>query len=94
VGQVADAVVRINLNYDRDRGEHYPTVRNIYIEGITSEKSKYPFYFAGLAGQKIENVMIKDCTFKNAERPSVISNVDRLTLVNFNLLPKDGIDNN
>ena len=27
VGQVADAVVRINLNYDKDRGEHPPTVR-------------------------------------------------------------------
>jgi polygalacturonase len=94
VGQVADAVVRINLHYDRDRGEHYPTVRNIFIEGITSEKSKYPFYFAGLDGQKIENVVIKDCTFRNAQRPSVIENVDQVTLINFRLLPKEGLDNN
>jgi polygalacturonase len=94
VGQVADAVVRINLHYDRDRGEHYPTVRNIFIEGVTSEKSKYPFYFAGLDGQKIENVVIKNCTFKNAQRPSVITNVDEITLINFQLLPKEGIDRN
>ena len=52
VGQVADAVVRINLNYEKDRGEHYPTVENIYIDGIVSEKSKYPFYFAGLGSGK------------------------------------------
>ena len=53
VGQVTDAVVRINLNYDKDRGEHYPTVRNIFIENVTSEKSKYPFYFVGLEDAKI-----------------------------------------
>lgn len=94
VGQVADAVVRINLLYDRDRGEHYPTVRNIYIENITSQKSKYPFYLVGLDGHPIENVVIKNCTFTGAQRPSVISNVDELTLVNFQLLPKGGLDNN
>jgi polygalacturonase len=94
VGQVADAVVRINLNYDRDRGEHYPLVQNIFIAGITSEKSKYPFYFAGLDQQKIRNVVLENCTFRNAERPGVIENVEEITLRNFRLLPKEGIDNN
>ena len=68
VGQVADAVVRINLNYDKDRGTHNPTVRNIFIEGITSERSKHPFYFAGLDDSKIRNVVIENCTFKNAAK--------------------------
>jgi polygalacturonase len=94
VGQVADAVVRINLNYDRDRGEHLPLVQNIFIEGVTSEKSKYPFYFAGLDGMKIRNVVIENCTFRNAARPSVIENVDQITLRNFRLLPSEGIDRN
>ena len=80
VGQVADAVVRINLNYDKDRGEHSPTVRNIFIEGVTSERSKYPFYFAGLDDSKIENVVLENCTFKNAAKASVIENVDEITL--------------
>ena len=31
VGQVKEAVVRINLQYDKDRGEHYPRVRNIHL---------------------------------------------------------------
>jgi polygalacturonase len=94
VGQVADAVVRINLNYDKDRGEHYPTVRNIFIDGITSEKSKFPLYFAGLENQRIENVEISNCTFRNAQRASVIEHVDQITLRNFRLLPKEGIDRN
>ena len=94
VGQVADAVVRINLNYDRDRGQHYPRVENIFIEGVTSEKSKYPFYFAGLEGSKIRNVVLENCTFKNAAKPGVIEHVEELTLRNFRLLPPEGIDHN
>jgi len=94
VGQVADAVIRINLNYDRDRGEHYPLVRNIYISGVTSQRSKFPLYFAGLEQQKIRNVVIEDCTFRNAQRPSVIEHVDEITLRNFRLLPREGIDRN
>ncbi len=94
VGQVADAVVRINLNYDRDRGEHPPRVQNIFIEGVTSERSKYPLYFAGLNDSKIENVVLENCTFRNAAKPSVIENVGQLTLRNFRLLPNEGIDRN
>lgn len=94
VGQVADAVVRINLNYDKDRGSHSPAVRNIFIDGITSEKSKYPFYFAGLDDSKIKNVVIENCTFRNVQKPSVFQNVDEVTLKNFNMVPKEGIDRN
>ncbi len=94
VGQVADAVVRINLNYDKDRGHANPTVRNIFIEGVTSERSKYPLYFAGLDDSKIQNVVLENCTFKNAAKASVIVNVDEITLRNFQLVPKDGIDGN
>ncbi len=94
VGQVADAVVRINLGYDKDRGTHSPTVRNIYLDGITSEKSKYPLYFAGLDDSKIENVVLENCTFKNADKASVIVNVGEITLRNFSIVPKDGVDRN
>jgi polygalacturonase len=94
VGQVGDAVVRINLFYDRDRGEHYPKVRNIHISNVTSEKSKYPFYLVGLENEKIHNVVIENCTFKNAEKPSVFENVHRITLINFRLLPAGQLDNN
>jgi polygalacturonase len=94
VGQVADAVVRINLNYDKDRGQHSPSVRNIFIAGVTSERSKFPFYFAGLPDSKIENVVLENCTFKNAARPGVMVDVDEVTFRNVRMLPKEGVDRN
>lgn len=88
VGQVSDAVVRINLFYADEQGDHPPTVRNIYIQNVTSEKSEFPFYFRGLEEQYIENVVIENCTFRDAERESVIDNVDLITLRNYRLAPK------
>jgi polygalacturonase len=92
VGQVKEAVVRINLQYDKDRGEQHPTVRNIYLQDVTSEKSGRPFYFVGLESAKISNVVIEDCTFKNAAQSSVFENVDDVRLHNFRLLPSKGLD--
>jgi polygalacturonase len=94
VGQVADAVVRINLNYERDRGEYYPRVENVFIQGITSEKSKYPFYFAGLEQSPIRHVVIENSTFNNVDKPSVFENVEDISLRNFHMVPKEGIDRN
>jgi polygalacturonase len=92
VGQVKEAVIRINLQYDKDRGQHFPRVRSISIENVTSEKSGRPFYFVGLEDAKIENVRIENCTFKNAARPSVFEHVDQLVLRGFRLLPGGGLD--
>ena len=92
VAQVKEAVVRINLQYDKDRGNHYPSVRNIVLQNITSMKSKRPFYFAGLPDAKITNVLVENCTFQNADKPSVFEHTDDIRFRNFRLLPKDGLD--
>ena len=44
--------------------------------------------------RRFENVVLENCTFKNAAKASVIENVDEITLRNFTLLPKEGIDRN
>lgn len=88
VGQVSDAVVRINLYYADEEGDYPPTVRNVYVQNVTAEKSNYPFYFRGLEDQYIENVVIENCTFRDAKNPSVIDNVDQITLKNYRLAPK------
>jgi polygalacturonase len=92
VGQVKEAVVRINLMYDRESGEYPPRVSNIHIENVTSNKSRRPFYFVGLENAKIQNVVIENCTFKNAAQPSVFEHVEQVTLRNFRLLPREGLD--
>jgi polygalacturonase len=92
VGQVKEAVVRINLLYEGGKGEHYPTIRNIHIENVTSNKSGRPFYFVGLENAKIQDVVIANCTFKNAAKPSVFEHVQSVTLRNFRQLPSEGLD--
>jgi polygalacturonase len=93
VDQVKEAVVRINLQYEKDRGDQLPTVRNIEIANIDAEKCKRPFYFVGLPNAKISNVVITDCTFHNASQPSVFENIDDVHLHNFRLLPREALDN-
>jgi polygalacturonase len=92
IDQVKEAVVRINLQYDKDRGEHNPSVRNIELKNIRCEKSGRPFYFAGLPNSKITGVVIEDCTFENVSQPSVFEDVEEVRLKGFRLLPKKGLD--
>jgi len=83
VGQVSDAVIRINLRYwHPESGSHFPTVKNIFIERVTSTKSMRPLHLVGLPGHSIENVHIRDCEFRGASKPSVIEYVDELVLEN------------
>lgn len=78
VGEVSLAVVSINLQYWGESGEHFPTVRNIFVENVTSQKSRYPLYLVGLPDQPIQSVFLKNCQFHNAAEPSVIEHVDHL----------------
>ena len=89
VGQVNDAVVRINLSYDRrTAASTTPSVRNIHIENVTSEQEQAARSTSSAwTNAKIQNVVIENCTFKNAAKPSVFENVDQITLNNFRLLP-------
>ena len=93
VDQVKEAVVRINLLYEKDRGTDFPMVRNIHLKNVTAEKCKRPFYFVGLPESTIKNVVIEDCTVSTASSPSVFEYTDEVQLRNFRLLPREGLDN-
>ena len=45
-----------------------------------------------LEGEPIENVVIENCTFKNAKEASVLVFVGSMTLKNFSLIPAKGAD--
>lgn len=67
VGQCKEAVMRINLVYEpneiAERG-HIPTVRNVYMENVTCNKSKYGVLINGLEeSDQIYNIHVKNCTF-------------------------------
>ncbi|MCA9235772.1 MAG: glycoside hydrolase family 28 protein [Planctomycetales bacterium] len=80
VGEVSDAVIRINLEYWGETGDFPPRVRNVFIENVTSQKSNMPLYLVGLPERKIENVQLLNCEFKNAKKPSVLEHVEQLEL--------------
>jgi len=79
VGEVSDAVLRINLFYEEgDAGRFPPTVRNIEMSRVTSEKSKYALYLRGYKHAPLRNIRISKCSFENTSHPDVIENVDGL----------------
>ena len=83
VGEVSDAVVRINLEYWGESGNYSPRVSNIHLQGITSSKSKHPLYLVGLPDSPIVDVFVSDCVFRGSSNPSVLEHVENLSLRNF-----------
>lgn len=83
VGQVAEAVVTIDLFYEEgDKGKFPPSVRDIEMRNVTSRKSQYAFRLRGYAHTPVRNVRITDCTFDNVEKDDIIEGVTNLTLTN------------
>ena len=67
VGQCKEAVMRINLVYEpneiAERG-HIPTVRNVYMENVTCNKSKYGILINGLEDDdQVYNINVRNCNF-------------------------------
>ena len=67
VGVCKESVLKINLDYEHNeiccRG-NYPTVRNVYMENVTSEKSKYGVQIIGLEEDTyVYDILVKNCKF-------------------------------
>jgi polygalacturonase len=83
VGQVAEAVVTINLFYEEgDAGKFPPPVREIDVRNVTSAKSQYGLLLRGYAHTPIRDVRITDCTFDNVAKDDVVEGVAGLTFTN------------
>ena len=71
VGECREAVMRINLNYEPKenccRGFN-PTVRNVYMEDVTCNKSRYGLLLNGLEdADNIYNINVKNCRFQGVK---------------------------
>ena len=69
VGECKEAVLRINLQYENkekcNRGFN-PTVRNVHLENVTSQKSQYGVVIIGLEDdQYVDNITIDNSNFNN-----------------------------
>jgi polygalacturonase len=83
IGQVAEAVLKINFNYgEGDTGKFTPTVRNVNMENVTSDKSKYALSISGYERSPITGIYLKNCTFNNVEKSNILIGVQNLAMEN------------
>ena len=83
IGQVAEAVLKINFNYgEGDTGKFTPTVRNINMENVTSGKSKYGLSISGYERSPITGIQLKNCIFDNVQKSNILVGVKDLAMEN------------
>ena len=79
VGVVKEAVFKINFYYEEgDEGSFIPTVRNLFLRNIRSEKSRYAIWIKAFANSPAQNIRIDNCIFNNVLDANVIENVTDL----------------
>ncbi|HUF10918.1 MAG TPA: glycoside hydrolase family 28 protein, partial [Rhodothermales bacterium] len=79
VGEVAHAIVSVNLFYEEgDAGPYPPTVRHIALSNITSRKSEVALFLRGYERAPIRDVRLTNCRFENVSDPSVVEFVEDL----------------
>ena len=71
VGVCKESILKINLDYEHNevccRG-YYPTVRKVYMENVTSEKSKYGVQIIGLEEDTyVYDILVKNCKFNGVQ---------------------------
>ncbi|MFV0379184.1 MAG: glycoside hydrolase family 28 protein [Mangrovibacterium sp.] len=90
VGQVKDAVIRINCSYDpkEGQGNYPPMVRNVFISNITADMTgKNPADFGlrleGIKGENaVENIYISNCQFTGVKQVAQVADVKNLQVEN------------
>ena len=72
VGQCGESVLKINLDYEHNeiccRG-NYPTVRNVLMENVTCQKSKYGVQIIGLDEDTyVYDIDVRNCRFDGVQQ--------------------------
>jgi polygalacturonase len=77
VGQVAQAVIEVDFYYEEGEGGPFkPVVKNILVDNVTCQKSKYGIYLRGYASAPISGVTLSHCTFNNAGEGNFVKDVE------------------
>ncbi len=83
VGEVSDAVIWVDFFYgEGDAGTHLPTVRNIFVNNVTSKKSNYALFLKAYERAPIVNLNIENCKFDGVAKGSVLSHYRELQMKN------------
>ncbi|MBX5479576.1 MAG: glycoside hydrolase family 28 protein [Pyrinomonas methylaliphatogenes] len=83
VGQVAHAVITIDFNYEEgEKGNFTPVVRNYVVQNLRSGRSQYALDIQGFRNAPIRDLYLEDCDFAGVAKPSIVKNVEGVTLRN------------
>jgi len=83
VGQVAEAVLKIDFYYEEgDRGNFTPIVRNVQMKNVESGKSQFGIWIRAYDRSPATNISLDHCTFRDVAEPNVLDNVKNLSLIN------------
>ena len=77
VGQCGESVLKINLDYEHNeiccRG-NYPIVRNVLMENVTCQKSRYGVQVIGLEEDTfVNNITVRNCHFNGVQQGNTIT---------------------
>jgi polygalacturonase len=83
IGELSDAVIRVYFDYEEgDAGPYTPIVRNIYVNNVTSKKSKYAMLLVGYERSPVSNLNLEKCEFNGVERNCKLTHCADLNLKN------------
>lgn len=89
VGRVAEAVLTIDLVYEEGAdGPHRPIVRNVNLEGISSENSPRVMHIRGFKGAIIDSIRIRNSTFRGLTHSDVVEHAGTIDFNHVTLEPK------
>ena len=84
IGKCSEAVLKINLKYEPNeqcnRG-FPPFVRNVTLENVTSEESRYGIYIIGLdSTENVSGITLMNCNFRGVKDGNSISGAGHIKL--------------
>ncbi|GAA2847888.1 glycoside hydrolase family 28 protein [Nonomuraea rubra] len=83
VGQAADSVVEVALNYEnKHTGPYFPDVGTIDIRGLRAGKAPRAFYLIGNPGNPIKGVTVRNSVFEEMAEADVVTDVSGFGLRN------------
>ena len=85
VGQVREAVVKINMHYANEKGSdcnYPPTLSGVYVNNVVSQESEYAIYIEGLSDKPVTNINIHNCSFENVAKENFIKDAKDLHVTN------------
>jgi len=88
IGRVARAVLSVEFNYEEGaNGTHKPVLRGVHIEGVTSQSSESVAYIDSFPGATIDDVRLKNCTFRGVATAGLLRHTGTLTMENVTIAP-------